>query len=91
MQNTNWTGRYSLWLLVPSQLIGQVFTENDFQINETRPEFEGDYTVVLFALVKSLKVSPEILAKNLGENLLKNNPGFISGYNIIKAFLYYII
>ena len=69
------------------ELYGQVFTEKDFQINETKPEFEGDYTVVLFALVKNLKVSPEILAKNLGENLLKNNPGFISGYNVIKAFL----
>lgn len=69
------------------ELYGQVFTEKDFQINETKPEFEGDYAVVLFALVKNLKVSPEILAKNLGENLLKNNPGFISGYNVIKAFL----
>lgn len=69
------------------ELYGQIFTEKDFQINETKPEFEGDYTVVLFGLVKNLKVSPEILAKNLGENLLKNNPGFISGYNVIKAFL----
>lgn len=69
------------------ELYGQEFTEKDFQINETKPEFEGDYTVVLFGLVKNLKVSPEILAKNLGENLLKNNPGFISGYNVIKAFL----
>jgi arginyl-tRNA synthetase len=69
------------------KLYGQQFSEKDFQVNETKPEFEGDYTVVLFALVKNLKVSTEILAKNLGENLLKNNPGFISGYNVIKAFL----
>ena len=68
-------------------LYGQVFTEKDFQINETKPEFEGDYTVVLFALVKNLKISPEILAKDLGEHLLKSNPGFIAGYNVIKAFL----
>jgi arginyl-tRNA synthetase len=69
------------------ELYGQVFTEKDFQINETKPEFEGDYTVVLFALVKNLKISPGTLAKDLGENLLKNNPGFIAGYNVIKAFL----
>jgi arginyl-tRNA synthetase len=69
------------------ELYAQEFTEKDFQINETKPEFEGDYTIVLFALVKNLKVSPQILAKNLGGNLLKNNPGFISGYNVIKAFL----
>ena len=70
-----------------AELYGRVFTEKDFQVNETKPEFEGDYTVVLFALVKNLKVSPEILAKNLGDNLVKNNPSFISGYNVIKAFL----
>src|SRR5664279_5602948 len=69
------------------ELYGQLFTEKDFQINETKPEFEGDYSVVLFALVKNLKIPPEVLAKDLGEHLLKNNPGFISGYNVIKAFL----
>ena len=72
-------------------LYGQTFSEKDFQVNETKTEFEGDYTVVLFALVKRLKISPEILAKNLGEQLLKNNPHFISGYNVIKAFLNLVI
>ena len=47
-------------------LYGQEFTENDFQINQTKPEFTGDYTVVLFSLVKNLKKSPEILGKELG-------------------------
>jgi len=44
-----------------SELYGQEFSAKDFQINETKPEFEGDYTIVLFALVKTLKKSPEIL------------------------------
>ncbi len=61
------------------ELYGQIFTEKDFQINETKPEFGGDYSIVLFALVKNLKISPEILANDLGENLLKNNPKFFSG------------
>ena len=34
------------------------FSEKDFQVNQTKPEFEGDYTVVLFSLVKQLKKSP---------------------------------
>jgi len=72
-------------------LYGQSLSDKDFQVNETKPEFEGDYTVVLFALVKRLKISSEILAKNLGEHLLKNNPHFISGYNVIKAFLNLVI
>ena len=28
---------------------------DDILINQTKPEFEGDYTVVLFALIKQLK------------------------------------
>lgn len=70
-----------------SQLYGQDFIENDFQINETRPEFEGDYTIVLFSLVKRLKKSPEVLGKELGDYLIKNYADFFSGYNVIKGFL----
>jgi len=70
-----------------THLYGQHFSEKDFQINETKPEFEGEYSVVLFALVKKLQLAPGVVAENLGEDLLKNNPGLFSGYNIIKAFL----
>ncbi|MEO5649481.1 MAG: arginine--tRNA ligase, partial [Ginsengibacter sp.] len=69
------------------ELSGKTFSATDFQINETKPEFTGDYTIVLFALVKSLKKSPEVLGKELGDQLLKNDPGFFSGYNVIKGFL----
>jgi arginyl-tRNA synthetase len=70
-----------------SEIYGSEFSAKDFQINETKPEFKGDYTIVLFALVKTLKKSPEALGNELGENLLKTNPGFFSGYNVIKGFL----
>jgi arginyl-tRNA synthetase len=70
-----------------SELYGQNFTDKDFQINETKPEFEGDYTVVLFALTKALKKSPEITGKELGDHLIKNYPVFFSSYNVIKGFL----
>lgn len=57
------------------------------QINETKPEFEGDYTVVLFALVKTLKKSPEALGQELGQKLVAAHPGLFSGFNVIKGFL----
>ncbi|MDQ2720591.1 MAG: arginine--tRNA ligase [Bacteroidota bacterium] len=69
------------------ELYGHEFSAKDFQINETKPEFEGDYTIVLFALVKTLKKNPENLGNDLGEHLMKNHPGFFSGYNLIKGFL----
>lgn len=63
------------------------FKESDFTINITKPEFEGDYTIVLFSLVKQLKRSPEHLGKEIGANLYKNNPSFIKSFNVIKGFL----
>ena len=54
-------------------LYNQSFTENDFQVNLTKPEFEGDYTVVLFSLLKKTGKSPDMLGQELGEDLLKNN------------------
>jgi arginyl-tRNA synthetase len=63
------------------------FSAKDFQVNRTRPEFEGDYTVVLFNLVKSLKKSPDAIGNELGDHLVAGNPGLFTGYNLIKGFL----
>ncbi len=68
-------------------LYAQSFTEKDFQVNQTKPEFEGDYTLVMFSLVKSLKFSPETIGQQLGEHLIKNYSQFFTAYNIIKGFL----
>jgi len=68
-------------------LFGQAFTERDFQVNQTKPEFEGDYTIVLFSLVKSLKLSPDAIGTKLGDHLVANNPSLFTKYNIIKGFL----
>ncbi|HXB96014.1 MAG TPA: hypothetical protein VNU70_12680, partial [Puia sp.] len=59
----------------------------DILVNETKPEFEGDYTVVLFSFVKELKRKPEQLGNELGEALLKENPDIFSAFNVIKGFL----
>ena len=59
----------------------------DIQVNETKPEFEGDYTVVLFSFVKSLKKSPEALGNELGQTLLKGYPHLFAAFNVIKGFL----
>ncbi len=68
-------------------LYDQSFTEKDFQVSQTKPEFEGNYTIVLFSLVKSLKKSPEVLGKEIGDVLIKNHSHIFSNYNIIKGFL----
>jgi len=69
------------------ELYGTRVDEADLAINRTRPEFTGDYTVVLFALSKPLKRSPEAIGKELGEKLLSSFPVFFSSFNVIKGFL----
>ena len=56
-------------------------------VNETKSEFEGDYTVVLFALVKSIRKSPDMIGKEIGDYLIENYPSSIHSYNVIKGFL----
>src|SRR5580765_671544 len=60
-------------------------------VNATKPEFEGDYTVVLFSLIKQLKKSPEVAGNELGNFLLKQYPHIFSAFNVIKGFLNLLI
>ncbi|MBX9783479.1 MAG: arginine--tRNA ligase [Chitinophagaceae bacterium] len=73
------------------QLSGKPFTAKDFQINKTKPEFEGDYTIVLFSLLKPLGKSPDALGNELGKFLLEHNAELFSSYNIIKGFLNLVV
>ena len=57
-----------------------------YQVQVTRKEFEGDYTLVVFPLLKVSRQSPEATGKAIGE-WLKENAGEINGYNIVKGFL----
>ncbi len=70
-----------------NSLFNQSFTEKDFQVNQIKQEFEGDYTVVMFSLVKTLKLSPDALGNQLGNHLITNNTHLFTAYNIIKGFL----
>ena len=69
------------------ELYQQKIEATAIQVNETKPEFEGDYTVVLFSFVKILKKSPEILGNELGEYFVKKYPSVFNTHNIIKGFL----
>ena len=70
-----------------NELYGITFSEKDFQVNTTKPEFEGDYTIVLFSLIKSLKMSPDALGNQLGEKLVADHADLFGNFNIIKGFL----
>ncbi|WP_296002995.1 arginine--tRNA ligase [uncultured Alistipes sp.] len=56
------------------------------QIQKTRKEFEGDYTTVVFPLLRRSRKSPEATAAEIGEHIVANTPE-IKAYNVIKGFL----
>jgi arginyl-tRNA synthetase len=60
---------------------------DDVLVNQTKPEFEGDYTVVLFAFVKKFKTSPEKLGNEIGAWLTQQRGDLFTGFNVIKGFL----
>ena len=70
-----------------SQLYAVDIVEKDILVNATKPEFEGDYTVVLFAFVKQLKKSPDMLGNELGSYLKNKHAELFSSFNVIKGFL----
>lgn len=69
------------------QLYNVDVSADEITLNQTKPEFEGDYTLVLFTLVKRLRKSPEALGKELGEGLVASNAELFTSFNVIKGFL----
>ena len=60
-------------------------------VNATKPEIEGDYTIVLFAFVKQIGKSPDELGDALGTAIKASMPGIITDFNIVKGFLNFTI
>ena len=56
------------------------------QVGVTRKEFEGDYTLVVFPLLKISHSAPENTGNAIGEWLVANVPE-IAGFNSVKGFL----
>ena len=59
---------------------------NSFEFQNTRKEFKGNVTLLVFPILKYLKIDVEKLAKLIGEYLLKNNEN-VEGFNVVKGFL----
>jgi arginyl-tRNA synthetase len=58
----------------------------DVQISSTDPKFEGDFTVVLFPLVKQLRQKPQEIAQKVGEALLAAAPELIAAFNVVAGY-----
>lgn len=71
-----------------SEVILNVYQLKDIklEVQENKTEFEGDFTIVTFPLVKQLKKNPESIGVELGEALTEQTELFES-FNVVKGFL----
>ena len=60
------------------------------EFQETRKDFEGDVTLVVFPLLRQVKGNPAVIAEALGNYLLENSE-LVSAFNVIKGFLNLVI
>lgn len=71
-----------------SEVILNVFQLKDItlEVQENKTEFEGDFTIVTFPLVKQLKKKPESIGVELGEALTEQTD-LLESFNVVKGFL----
>lgn len=65
-------------------------SSSEIQIQVTKKEFEGDYTWVVFPVVKQVRKSPETIANEVG-SIVKDQLTDICSYNVVKGFLNFTI
>lgn len=55
--------------------------------SETKKEFDGEFTLVVFPFTRALKAKPEDIANKLGAWIKENRSAVIGDFNVIKGFL----
>ena len=67
-------------------LYGVEVAPESVQLQETRKEFDGDFTVVVFPYLKASRKAPEATAQEIG-SWLNDNVEAVGGFNVVKGFL----
>ena len=80
------------------QLYGIEAADSMIQLQKTRPEFEGNITLVVFPFVKAARKAPVQVATEIGEKLLNGsingqmvNNQIVNGFNAVQGFLNLVI
>ncbi len=58
----------------------------EVDLQQTKENFEGDYTLVIFPFTKILKRNPEVIGKEIG-NFLLNELEEVQSFNLVGGFL----
>ena len=61
------------------------YKTKNIELQQTKKEFDGDITLVVFPLVKELKMNPKEIAEKVGDYLVETNS--VVSFNIVSGFL----
>ncbi|HKK58150.1 MAG TPA: arginine--tRNA ligase [Salinivirga sp.] len=68
------------------RIFEQEIDPKQVQIQRTKADFEGDFTLVVFPLLRLAKTKPEDAAKRIGDFLVEKSVVF-DRFNVVKGFL----
>ena len=68
-------------------LYGIEAADGQIQLQKTRPEFEGNITLVVFPFVKAARKAPAQVAEEIGNWILDNGEGLVARFNAVQGFL----
>ncbi len=80
----------SLALEAVQSLWNTSMEEGAIQVQKTRRDFKGDFTVVVFPLLRHSRLSPELTGETMGQ-FIREKSELISDYNVIKGFLNLVV
>jgi len=68
-----------------TEIVSQLYGIEDvtLEVQKNKTEFEGDFTIVIFPLVKLAKKSPDVI----GNEEVKKQIDFVENFNVVKGFL----
>ncbi|MBQ6190843.1 MAG: arginine--tRNA ligase [Bacteroidaceae bacterium] len=72
---------------IVEELYGQQVPDSMVQLQQTRPEFEGQITIVVFPFTRMSHKAPDATAMEIGERLVERLPEVVSKFNAVKGFL----
>ena len=72
-------------------LYGIEAEDAQIQLQKTRPEFEGNITLVVFPFVKAARKAPAQVAAEIGEKMKADGSGLIASFNAVQGFLNLVI
>ncbi len=73
------------------ELYGAEVADSQIQLQETRPEFEGNLTLVVFPFLKMSRKKPEDTAQEIGQKLTERIGDVVEKFNVVKGFLNMVI